>query len=125
MPALGAAPDESGFNLTISRSRLQPAQCIARRFISGGGPAAREPAISLPHPEQLLGIQNDHPGTPLPGALDEIPGPSRPVPLLLVPEGDQGDVLAAQGEGVVEHPEVVALPDAVVLLLGEPGRQVL
>src|ERR1700687_3337113 len=58
-------------------------------------------------------------------ALDEVAGAAGAVSFLAVPEGDQGHVLAALGEGVVEHPQVVALPDVVVGFLGEPPGQLL
>src|SRR4051794_974936 len=105
----------------ISRMSATSARVRAISTLSTANPSRS----SLPHPEQLLGVQDHRQGVALLGACDEVAGPSRAVSRLAVPEGDQGNVLAAFGKGVVEHPEIVALPDGVVLLLGEPGGQLL
>src|ERR1700720_1751177 len=76
-------------------------------------------------PEQDLGVEQVDLGVPLSGALDEIPGAARAVAGLEVPERDQGYALSGLGEGVVEHPDIVALPNAVLRLSDEPARQLL
>src|SRR5690349_17724106 len=62
--------------------------------------------------------------------LDEVAGAAWAIATLAVPQRDERDVrvarlrVAAFVEGVEEHPEIVALPDAVVRFRPQPGRQV-
>src|SRR5258708_3332995 len=76
-------------------------------------------------PEERLRIQADRFGAPLPGLLHHVFGATGAVAAAAVPQGDQGHVGAAQGEGVVQRPEVVAPPDVVLRLPTQPGRQLL
>src|SRR5919108_1378090 len=77
------------------------------------------------HPEQIFGLENDRLGPALPGLLHQVCRPAGAIPRLAVPQRDQGHVVAARGQGVVEHPQIVALPDAVIRLLLQPARQFL
>src|SRR5205085_5731463 len=75
--------------------------------------------------EDLFGVQDDDLRAPLFGLRHHVTGAAGAIAGLLVPERDQGNVLAARRQRVEKHPEVAALPNVVVGLVLKPARQLL